>query len=130
MAGHGVMDGGYVSISIYTVKKKDYGPLASRHTRPPDGQEVPELAESIRELRVQMIGPVRLEILSVIKNHSQFKCSAITCEHFRALNGPSPISRQRLNSSTSVVPRESRDPIPTFSSVRGSAAQDPRNHLA
>ncbi len=36
------------------------------------GREVSELMELIRELRVQLIGPVRQEILSGIKSHSQF----------------------------------------------------------
>ena len=35
-------------------------------------QEVSELMELVKELRVQLIGPVRQEILSGIKSHSQF----------------------------------------------------------
>jgi len=46
--------------------------MALRHSEISDGQEVPELMELIKELRVQLIGPVRQEILSGIRNHSQF----------------------------------------------------------
>src|SRR6266567_6693381 len=47
--------------------------LALRRNPPADGPEVSELIELIREARVQMIGPVRQEILSGIKNHAQFQ---------------------------------------------------------
>lgn len=47
--------------------------LALRRNLPDDGPEVSELIELIREVRVQMIGPVRQELLSGVKNHSQFQ---------------------------------------------------------
>ncbi|MEA5115539.1 MAG: PIN domain-containing protein [Geobacteraceae bacterium] len=46
--------------------------LALRRNLPTDCPEVTELTELIRELRVQIIGPVRQEILSGVKNRSQF----------------------------------------------------------
>lgn len=46
--------------------------LALRRNLPTDCPEVTELIELIRELRVQVIGPVRQEILSGVKNRSQF----------------------------------------------------------
>jgi len=46
--------------------------LALRRNLPFDGPEVLELIELIRESRVLMIGPVRQELLSGIKNQSQF----------------------------------------------------------
>jgi predicted nucleic acid-binding protein len=47
--------------------------LALRRNLPADGPEVSELIELIREVRVQMIGPVRQELLSGVKNQSQFQ---------------------------------------------------------
>ncbi len=47
--------------------------LALRRNLLPDGPEVPELIELIRESRVQMIGPVRQELLSGIKSEAQFR---------------------------------------------------------
>ncbi len=47
--------------------------LALRSDLPSDGPEVPELIELIKETRVQMIGPVRQELLSGIKSQSQFQ---------------------------------------------------------
>ncbi|HEU0264671.1 MAG TPA: PIN domain-containing protein [Geobacterales bacterium] len=47
--------------------------LALRRNLPIDGPEGSELIELIREGRVQMIGPVRQELLSGIKNHAQFQ---------------------------------------------------------
>lgn len=47
--------------------------LALRRDIPSDGPEVSELIELIRESRVQMIGPVRQELLSGIKSHAQFQ---------------------------------------------------------
>jgi predicted nucleic acid-binding protein len=47
--------------------------LALRRDSPADGPEVPELIELIREARVQMIGPVRQELLSGIKSRAQFR---------------------------------------------------------
>uniref|UniRef100_A0A831XF65 Ribonuclease VapC n=1 Tax=Geobacter metallireducens TaxID=28232 RepID=A0A831XF65_GEOME len=47
--------------------------LALRRNLPSDGPEVSELIELIREFRVLMIGPVRQELLSGIKNQSQFQ---------------------------------------------------------
>lgn len=46
--------------------------LALRRSLPSDCPEVTELIELIRELRVHVIGPVRQEILSGVKNRSQF----------------------------------------------------------
>lgn len=46
--------------------------LALRRNLPSEGPEVSELIELIREFRVLMIGPVRQELLSGIKNQSQF----------------------------------------------------------
>ncbi len=46
--------------------------LALRRNMPTDCPEVTELIELIRELRVQIIGTVRQEILSGVKNQSQF----------------------------------------------------------
>lgn len=46
--------------------------LALRRNLPDDGPEVTELIELIKEVRVQMIGPVRQELLSGVKNQSQF----------------------------------------------------------
>lgn len=47
--------------------------LALRRGKIADGPEVSELMELIKELRVQLIGPVRQEILSGIKTYSQFE---------------------------------------------------------
>ena len=47
--------------------------LALRRGLTSDGPEVPELIELIKEARVQMIGPVRQELLSGIKSQSQFQ---------------------------------------------------------
>lgn len=47
--------------------------MALRRNQPADSPEVNELIELIREVRGQMIGPVRLEILSGIKNQAQFQ---------------------------------------------------------
>lgn len=47
--------------------------LALRRGLPSDGPEVPELIELIKEARVQMIGPLRQELLSGIKSQSQFQ---------------------------------------------------------
>jgi predicted nucleic acid-binding protein len=46
--------------------------LALRRGDAAGSPEVSELRELVRELRVQLIGPVRQEILSGIKNQSQF----------------------------------------------------------
>lgn len=55
--------------------------LALRRNQPADGPEVPELIELIGEVRVQMIGPIRQELLSGIKNQEQFR---ELCDHLRA----------------------------------------------
>jgi len=55
--------------------------LALRRNAPADSPEVAELIELIRELRVQMIGPVRQELLSGIKSIAQFTKLR---EHLRA----------------------------------------------
>lgn len=47
--------------------------LALRRDLPPGGPQVSELGELIREARVQMIGPVRQELLSGIKSQTQFQ---------------------------------------------------------
>ena len=46
--------------------------MALRRVDASDGPEVSELRELVKELRVQLIGPVRQEILSGIKNIDQF----------------------------------------------------------
>lgn len=46
--------------------------LALRRNMPGDSAEAAELLELIRELRVQMIGPIRQEILSGIRSSAQF----------------------------------------------------------
>ena len=46
--------------------------LALRRTVPGNDAEISELTELIREVRVQMIGPVRQELLSGIRNLNQF----------------------------------------------------------
>jgi hypothetical protein len=46
--------------------------LALRRQETAEGPEVSELIELIRELRVQMIGPVRQELLFGIKSRTQF----------------------------------------------------------
>lgn len=47
--------------------------LALRRGQPVDDPIVTELMELIKEVRVQMIGPVRQELLSGIKSHNQFQ---------------------------------------------------------
>ena len=47
--------------------------LALRRNLPADGPEESELIELIREVRVQIIGPVRQELLSGVKNQAQFQ---------------------------------------------------------
>jgi hypothetical protein len=47
--------------------------LALRRDLPSVGPEVSELIELIKETRVQMIGPVRQELLSGIKSQAQFQ---------------------------------------------------------
>jgi predicted nucleic acid-binding protein len=47
--------------------------LALRRNQPVDSPVVTELSELIREVRSQMIGPVRQELLSGIKNQVQFQ---------------------------------------------------------
>ncbi len=46
--------------------------LALRRAEASIGREVEELIELVKELRVQMIGPVRQEILSGVRIHAQF----------------------------------------------------------
>ncbi|SPF41593.1 PilT protein domain protein [Syntrophobacter sp. SbD1] len=46
--------------------------MALRRSEASGGQEVSELMELVKELRVQLIGPVRQEILSGIKSYAQF----------------------------------------------------------
>ena len=47
--------------------------LALRRNSPIDGPEAAELIELIREVRVQMIGPVRQELLCGIRSQAQFR---------------------------------------------------------
>ena len=47
--------------------------LALRRNVPTIGPVVSELKELISEVRVQMIGPVRQELLSGVKEHTQFQ---------------------------------------------------------
>jgi predicted nucleic acid-binding protein len=47
--------------------------LALRRNAPADGPELAELIELIREVRVQMIGPVRQELLCGIRSQAQFR---------------------------------------------------------
>jgi predicted nucleic acid-binding protein len=47
--------------------------LSLRRNLPSDNAEVSELIELIKEVRVQMIGPVRQEILSGVKSRTQFQ---------------------------------------------------------
>ena len=47
--------------------------LALRRNAPADGPELTELIELIREVRVQMIGPVRQELLGGIRSQAQFR---------------------------------------------------------
>jgi hypothetical protein len=47
--------------------------LALRRKTPPDNLFVDELNELIKERRVQMIGPIRQEILSGIREEAQFQ---------------------------------------------------------
>ena len=46
--------------------------MALRRSGASGGREVSELMELVKELRVQLIGPVRQEILSGIKSHAHF----------------------------------------------------------
>jgi len=46
--------------------------MALRRSEVSGALEVSELTELIKELRVQLIGPVRQEILSGVKSHAQF----------------------------------------------------------
>jgi hypothetical protein len=47
--------------------------LALRRNAPADGPELAELIELIREVRVQMLGPVRQELLCGIRSQAQFR---------------------------------------------------------
>jgi len=47
--------------------------LALRRNLPANGPEESELIELIKEVRVQIIGPVRQELLSGVKNQAQFQ---------------------------------------------------------
>ena len=46
--------------------------LALRRNKPNDSEQVKELRELIKESRVQMIGPIRQEILSGVRSKKQF----------------------------------------------------------
>lgn len=47
--------------------------LALRRNLPADGPEVAELFELVREVRVQIIGPIRQELLAGIKSQAHFQ---------------------------------------------------------
>ncbi len=47
--------------------------LALRRKTPPDNPSVHELYELVKERRVQIIGPIRQEILSGLREEAQFK---------------------------------------------------------
>lgn len=47
--------------------------LALRRRRPPDCQETRELDGLVRDSRVQMLGPIRQEILSGVRHEKQFE---------------------------------------------------------
>ncbi|OGR04099.1 MAG: twitching motility protein PilT [Deltaproteobacteria bacterium RIFOXYD12_FULL_50_9] len=70
--------------------------LALRRNMPADSPEVPELLELIKEFRVQMIGPIRQEILSGIKNSVQF---ATLRDHLRAFPDLELASRDYENAA-------------------------------
>ncbi len=55
--------------------------LALRRSPPTTCPEVSELIELIKEVRVTIIGPVRQELLSGIRNEAQFRK---LCSHLRA----------------------------------------------
>ncbi|MFO7605814.1 MAG: PIN domain-containing protein [Desulfurivibrionaceae bacterium] len=55
--------------------------LALRRNEPQENEYVLELKELIKEVRVQLIGPVRQELLSGIKSRKQFN---LLKEHLRA----------------------------------------------
>ncbi len=55
--------------------------LSLRRSEAVDSPEVSELVELVRELRVQIIGPIRQELLTGIKSRSQF---ARLRDHLRA----------------------------------------------
>jgi predicted nucleic acid-binding protein len=55
--------------------------LALRRNAPEDNQYVNELKELVKESRVQLIGPVRQELLSGIKSEKQFNALK---DHLRA----------------------------------------------
>lgn len=64
--------------------------LALRRNMPVDSADVAELLELIRELRVQMIGPIRQEILSGIRSSAQFSSLR---DHLRAFPDLELLSR-------------------------------------
>lgn len=59
--------------------------LALRRNDPEENEYVFELKELIKEVRVQLIGPVRQEILNGIKSKKQFN---LLKEHLRGFEGP------------------------------------------
>lgn len=59
--------------------------LALRRNEPEDNEYIIELKELISEVRAQLIGPVRQELLSGIKSESQFQ---ILKKHLKAFDGP------------------------------------------
>ena len=59
--------------------------LALRRNDPEENEYVFELKELIKEVRAQLIGPVRQEILNGIKSKKQFN---LLKEHLRGFEGP------------------------------------------
>ena len=64
--------------------------MALRRREASGGREVSELIELVKELRVQLIGPVRQEILSGIKSHVQFTKLRDYLRPFPDLELPTP----------------------------------------
>ena len=59
--------------------------LALRRNDPEENEYVFELKELIKEVRAQLIGPIRQEILNGIKSKKQFN---LLKEHLRGFEGP------------------------------------------
>lgn len=59
--------------------------LALRRNEPKENEYVLELKELIKEVRAQLIGPVRQELLNGIKSKKQFN---LLRDHLRAFEGP------------------------------------------
>jgi predicted nucleic acid-binding protein len=59
--------------------------LALRRNNPEENEYVSELKELIKEVRAQLIGPVRQELLQGIKSRKQFN---LLKKHLRVFEGP------------------------------------------